>query len=383
MPKTYSDEFKQMLYQKYKSGESISNLCKSYNVSRSSLYNWFSDMKPIVKSQGKMYSAGNILSLQRELERLKAENEIYRISGCTPKSPLKNRIDAALELMEHYDFRMMLVCKALDVNHTTLYHRIRHKDIPTSYELRDNELRPLIQKIFEESKQRFGAPKIRIKLKEIGYTVAIEKIRELMKEMNLCCQVQKPSRYDNNIYHRQFRKDRLKRNFTTEAPNIVWVSDTTYVMVNKTFYYICVIIDLFSRKVISYEVSTSNNTAQSKEAFKRAFQERDCPSNLIFHSDQGSQYVSYEFRQYLRKKKVKQSFSAPGSPHDNAVAESFFACMKKEELHRHAYFTAEELIQSVEEYIHFFNYERPHHRLKARTPEQVEIDYYAKNSTNT
>ena len=71
MPKTYSDEFKQMLYQKYKSGESISNLCKSYNVSRSSLYNRFSDMKPIVKSQGKMYSAGNILSLQRELERLK------------------------------------------------------------------------------------------------------------------------------------------------------------------------------------------------------------------------------------------------------------------------------------------------------------------------
>ncbi|WP_077532699.1 IS3 family transposase [Massiliimalia massiliensis] len=106
--------------------------------------------------------------------------------------------------MEHYGFRMMLVCKALDVNHTTLYHRIRHKDIPTSYELRDNELRPLIQKTFEKSKQRFGAPKIRIKLKEIGYTVAIEKIRELMKEMNLCCQVQKLSRYDNNIYHRQF-----------------------------------------------------------------------------------------------------------------------------------------------------------------------------------
>lgn len=149
-------------------------------------------------------------------------------------------------------------------------------------------------------------------------------------------------------------------------------------MVNKTFYYICFNIDLFSRKVISYEVSTSNNTTQSKEAFKRAFQERDRPQNLIFHSDQGSQYVSYEFRQYLRKNKVKQSFSAPGSPHDNAVAESFFACIKKEELHRHDYLTTEELIQPVEEYIHFFNYERPHHRLKARTPEQVEIDYYAK-----
>ncbi|WP_407656937.1 DDE-type integrase/transposase/recombinase [Massiliimalia massiliensis] len=84
---------------------------------------------------------------------------------------------------------------------------------------------------------------------------------------------------------------------------MVWVSDTTYVMVNKTFYYICVMIDLFSRKVISYEVSTYNNTTQSKEAFKQAFQERDRPQNLIFHSDQGSQYVSYEFVNIFRKTK--------------------------------------------------------------------------------
>lgn len=73
--------------------------------------------------------------------------------------PSKNRIDAALELMEHYDFRMMVVCKALDVNHTTLYHRIRHKDIPTSYELRDNELRPLIQKYLKKASRDLERPK--------------------------------------------------------------------------------------------------------------------------------------------------------------------------------------------------------------------------------
>ena len=72
MPKIYSEEFKQILYQKYKSGETISSLCKAYDVSRSSLYNWFSDMKPIVKSQEKMYSAGDILALQRELAEKKS-----------------------------------------------------------------------------------------------------------------------------------------------------------------------------------------------------------------------------------------------------------------------------------------------------------------------
>ena len=96
----------------------------------------------------------------------------------------------------------------------------------------------------------------------------------------------------------------------------------------------------------------------------------------MFHSDQGSQYTSYDFRRHLRNLKVTQSFSAPGVPYDNSIAEAFFASLKKEELHRRVYDTLDELEISVSDYIDFFNNERPHQRLSMRTPVQVEKDFH-------
>ena len=100
----------------------------------------------------------------------------------------------------------------------------------------------------------------------------------------------------------------------------------------------CVIIDLFSRKAIAHKISANNDTALVLETFKIAYNERDKPQGLLFHSDQGTQYSAYEFRKCLRDWGVKQSFSNPGTPYDNAVAESFFSMMKQEEL-SHNYFT--------------------------------------------
>ena len=99
---------------------------------------------------------------------------------------------------------------------------------------------------------------------------------------------------------------------------------------------------------------------------------------MLFHSDQGTTYTSYSFRKYLRDLEVKQSFSEPGVPYDNSVAESFFASMKKEEIHRDVYDTVEQLQESVDEYIHFYNDERPHQRLGMKTPNAFESEYFAK-----
>ena len=106
--------------------------------------------------------------------------------------------------------------------------------------------------------------------------------------------------------------------------------------------YLCVVIDLYSRKVVSYRISEHIDTALVKQAFLDAFHTRGAPENLTFHSDQGTQYTSFEFRQLLKKLGVIQSFSAPGSPHDNAVAESFFASIKKEDFRRNFYKTEDE-----------------------------------------
>ena len=145
------------------------------------------------------------------------------------------------------------------------------------------------------------------------------------------------------------------------------------------FLYLCVVIDLYSRKVVSYSISENIDTSLVTQAFLDAFRARETPTPLVFHSDQGTQYTSFEFCNLLKGHKVIQSFSAPGSPHDNAVAESFFATIKKEDFRRNYYKTEEEFRTAVAEYIEFYNDYRPHQRLGFLTPNLAEKEFY--NST--
>ena len=113
-----------------------------------------------------------------------------------------------------------------------------------------------------------------------------------------------------------------------------------------------------------------------KSAFAKAYADRNNPENLTLHSDQGCQYTSYVFRKYLRDLNVKQSYSFPGSPLDNAVAESFNSIMKREELSYNLYTSKAQVEQAVNEYIDFFNNYRPHRKLKNMTPARYEQIYY-------
>lgn len=110
--------------------------------------------------------------------------------------------------------------------------------------------------------------------------------------------------------------------------------------------------------------------------FKMAYEERNPPTGLIFHSNRGAQYTSHRFQQLLHEHKVQQSFSRPGEPHDNAVAESFFASLKKEELYRRNITSDRAFQASVASYIEFYNTKRPHRTLKNLTPCQMEENFY-------
>ena len=141
--------------------------------------------------------------------------------------------------------------------------------------------------------------------------------------------------------------------------------------------YVCIVIDLFSRRVLAHRTASEISSKIVWDTFEEAFERRKKPKGLTFHSDQGTQYTDYCFRSKLRELEVKQSFSNPGSPLDNAVAESFFACMKREELSHHSYNTIKELDQAVSEYIEFYNSVRIHQRLGNITPIQAEKEFYA------
>ena len=158
------------------------------------------------------------------------------------------------------------------------------------------------------------------------------------------------------------------------------LSDVTYYKFNNTIFYICVIIDLYARKVIAYNVSNSNNTRLVKRTLKEAYDERKPDDGLIFHSDNGSSYTSKSFMEYLKELNISQSFSRPHIPYDNSVVESFFKYLKAEELYRTKYKSEREFKESLARYMTFYNTERPHSIIKYWTPDKWESKYWNKNN---
>ena len=153
----------------------------------------------------------------------------------------------------------------------------------------------------------------------------------------------------------------LEQKFDQKAPNLVWVSDITYIRAGGKWYYLCVIIDLFSRKVIAWDLSAHPNANLVISTFQKAYQSRNAPYGLMFHSDRGSQYTALAFKKLLDSLNVVQSFSKKGYPFDNAVAESFFKYLKKEETNRRIYSSLADLRIALFEYIDgYYNSIRPH-----------------------
>lgn len=259
-------------------------------------------------------------------------------------------------------------------------HIFRRKEV-TAYDKRRAEMKEHIKVAFDESHQRFGANKIAVALSEQGISTSPKYVRELMREIGL----QRITQYSKQDYQKGKRlakkQNVLQRQFQVDEPNRVWVSDVTCFKVNEKYLYVCVILDLFSRKVVAYRVSPKNSTYLITSTFRQAYHNRNTPQSLVFHSDQGAQYTSKIFRKLLCMNKVVQSFSAPGQPHDNAGMESFFSFMKREEIYRTQYKSEQQFAKSVDNYIEFYNTQRPHSTLNYKTPDQFEAIYEGKKKS--
>lgn len=370
MASHFPEEIKQYVVTQYKAGIVAKELCEEFGMTRSTLFKWVKERS--VNNNGQIPREQYLL--QTELERLRLEVKILTECGCSVNSPMSARLDAVERLYKKYPLRTL--CRILDVQRPTVYHRVLRAPEQTQNEKYDEVLKPLIKDIFERSMGRFGVRRIRAKLIEQGHTVSERRISRLMKEMNLFVKKAGPRINSANDRQYQYYPNRLKQNFITEAPNQVWVSDITYARVGYDFLYLCVIVDLYARKVVGYGISEYIDAKLVIDTFQKAYEKRGRPKNLLFHSDQGTQYTCFEFRQMLRGLKVTQSFSAPGNPYDNAVVESFFASIKKEDFRMRFYKTEEEFQLAVDMYIEFYNNYRPHQKLNYMTPDQAESIYF-------
>ena len=377
MPKEYSTKFKTEVIKRYQNGESILALSQELCIAQSTIYHWRKEYYSI-KTANRTYTPKEFDALSRRLEKLEHEMEIIKQSGYIADVPLQKKLSVLESIYRQADntYSVHELCEALDIARGTFYNYIFRRADHSKREEAQIELTQLVQQVFDDSSQRFGAEKIRVTLTESGVCVSTKRIAAIMRELGL--QSVRPDAKKQYKKQQQYKKQNLlERQFTAKHPNQIWVSDITYFKVNDYWVYLCVILDLFSRKIVGYRVSRNASTNLVTSTFRTAFRERGNPSSLTFHSDRGKQYTSAAFTALLQKCGVKQSFSATARPHDNAVAETFFASFKKEEAYRREYTSEQGYRKSVEQYIQFYNELRPHRTLKYKTPTAFEKAYWA------
>lgn len=377
MPKEYSTKFKTEVIKRYQNGESILALSQELCIAQSTIYHWRKEYYSI-KTANRTYTPKEFDALSRRLEKLEHEMEIIKQSGYIADVPLQKKLSVLENIYRQADntYSVHELCEALDIARGTFYNYIFRRADHSKREEAQVELMRLVQQVFDDSSQRFGAEKIRVTLTESGVCVSTKRIAAIMRELGL--QSVRPDAKKQYKKQQQYKKQNLlERQFTAKHPNQIWVSDITYFKVNDYWVYLCVILDLFSRKIVGYRVSRNASTNLVTSTFRTAFRERGNPSSLTFHSDRGKQYTSAAFTALLQKCGVKQSFSATARPHDNAVAETFFASFKKEEAYRREYTSEQGYRKSVEQYIQFYNELRPHRTLKYKTPTAFEKAYWA------
>ncbi len=362
----------------FKKGLTTKDLIKKYGLAKSTINRWLRPIRQNIAHLNYKELTNKHLKLIKEHEQTKLELEIYKNLNCLPSSPRLDKLNAIEKFYDIYPTRTM--CRLLDVNVGTFYNHLNRRVKEPEHIKNDKMLKPLVLKVFNDSKKRLGAIKIAQVLRKDGYTISNKKAKQLMNELNIKPISGKKKKREPVLVEskNKYLKNRVGKNFTRDNPNEVWVGDVTEVDILGNPFFICIILDLFSRKVIAHRVHPKDNINLVSNTLKDAYESRGFPENVIVHSDRGSNYTSFKYRNLLYSLNLIPSYSETARPRDNAVAESFFSHFKKEEIYNIDYQSLEELTESVDEYIEYFNDFRPHHHLNGRTPNEAESEYIKK-----
>lgn len=370
----YTLEIRNQSINAYKNGKTANEICEAFGISRTCLYNWIKRYN-VRNDNGSFpkYTYAEVIDLQKQVKRLEKTKEILQSAFDSLNLTLTKKLEIADNLKGKY--QAMDICRTIDINHSTFSNHSRRRKVVTKYEIHDSFLKTHILRIYNESGERFGAKKILEKLVTENIRTSIRKVSLLMRELNI-----KSKRRNNPVKTVSkpkyfYYKNKLRQNFNQKQPNTFWVGDVTCIKIRDNQYYLCVVMDLFSRKIISYEFSARNSISLVVNAFKTAFESRNNPQGLTFHSDQGATYASNQYKSLLKTLKVEQSFSKRGTPYDNSVVEAFFSNLKRDDLHSRQFEYFDDMKCAIKNYIEHYNSYRPHESLGYKTPNQVEIEY--------
>lgn len=272
-------------------------------------------------------------------------------------------------------YPVSLMCRLLGVTRSGYYGyvtRLRNKpDDPVHQEMLD-----AVKEVAQASDFTYGSRRMKKALNMLGYRVSRNKARRLMREADVAAKSRRKYKVTTNSNHRQpVFENRLKREFDVARPNQVYAGDITYLWTQEGWLYLAVVIDLYSRKVVGWSMSSRMKAQLVCDALMMAIWQRRPQAGLICHSDRGSQYAGKRYRRLLNAHGFEGSMSRKGDCWDNAVVESFFGSLKQERVQWRHYQTRHEAQQDVLNYISmFYNPYRLHSYLDYKSPNQYEAE---------
>jgi len=257
-------------------------------------------------------------------------------------------------------FSIRAMCRVLDVSPSGYYAWRRRKISVRTRE--DEALRGRIAAIHEQSRRTYGSPRIHEELKEEGTRIGRKRIARLMKESGLVGVSRRKSiRTTRRDPGARPAPDLVDRKFAASGPNQLWVADITYIPLLAGFLYLAVVLDVWSRKIVGWAMSSRLAKEIVLDALQMALDQRKPSEGVIHHSDQGCQYTSIEFGKRCREASVRPSMGSVGDCYDNAMCESFFATLECELLDRVRFAGRADAELAVFDFIEgFYNTHRRH-----------------------
>jgi transposase InsO family protein len=261
--------------------------------------------------------------------------------------------------------KISLLIEISGLPRATYYYHAARLEQPDKY----SEIKQQITAIFAEHKGRYGYRRGTQELRNRGFTINHKTVQRLMKELGLACMVRikKYRSYKGEVG--KIAPDLLGRNFEARQPNEKWVTDVTEFHLFGQKLYLSLILDLYSRDIVSYTICDRPVLSMITSMLDKAFDQLPSASTmLILHSDQGWQYQHKAYQRMLNSRHIKQSMSRKGNCLDNAVIENFFGLLKSELLYLQQFYSIDHFKTELVDYLHYYNNKRIKAKLKGLPP---------------
>ncbi|MBB6732672.1 IS3 family transposase [Cohnella zeiphila] len=347
------------MVQLFESGKSRASIVKEYGLTASALDRWISQSQQTGSFSAKdnrTPEENELLSLRKEVQRLKMENDIFKAS----RADHGTKVNVIRSNAHKYSVSAM--CSVLQLPKSTYYYKPKPALNPDEQKLED-----AVVEIFRDSRNNYGTRKIKVELTKRSIQASRRKIGKIMQRQGLVSSYTvaqyKPYKAAPN---ESKTTNQLQRKFSQDEPYAVVVSDLTYVRVDGKWNYVCLFVDLFNREMVGYSCGQRKTAELVYEAIASLSVRLD--RIQMFHTDRGSEFDNRLISEALATFGIQRSLSKKGCPYDNAVAEATFKIFKTEFANQRQFQSLKQLSVELRDYVHWFNEHRIHGTLGYRTP---------------